>query len=67
MPLTPETEAAYQMLFDTVNQQLEKSAFCTISLGNLFSYFKPLEQSDEISRKKFDLSQLEMQVATRLG
>uniref|UniRef100_A0A0K8W209 DNA polymerase n=2 Tax=Bactrocera latifrons TaxID=174628 RepID=A0A0K8W209_BACLA len=66
VPLTPETEAAYQMLFDTVNQQLEKSAFCTISLGKLFSHFKPLEQSDEISHKKIELPQLEMQVATSL-
>ncbi|XP_017466607.1 PREDICTED: DNA polymerase alpha catalytic subunit [Rhagoletis zephyria] len=66
VPLTPETEAAYQTLVDTVNQQLEKSAFCTISLGKLFSSFKPLEQSDEISHKKIEFSQMEMQVATSL-
>ncbi|XP_054745886.1 DNA polymerase alpha catalytic subunit [Anastrepha obliqua] len=66
VPLTPETEAAYQTLVDTVNEKLGKSAFCTISLGKLFSSFKPLEQSDEISHKKIDLPQMEMQVATSL-
>uniref|UniRef100_W8BG20 DNA polymerase n=1 Tax=Ceratitis capitata TaxID=7213 RepID=W8BG20_CERCA len=66
VPLTPETEAAYQVLFETVNLQLEKSAFCTISLGKLFSYFKPFEQSDTISHKKIDLPQLETQVAISL-
>ncbi|XP_067613903.1 DNA polymerase alpha catalytic subunit [Eurosta solidaginis] len=66
VPLTAETEAAYQLLFDTVNKQLEKSAFCTISLAKIFSHFKPLEQSDEISHRKIEVPQLELQVATSL-
>lgn len=36
--LTPEIEAAYAMLKETVEQQLDKSAFCTISLAKLFEH-----------------------------
>ncbi|XP_055907057.1 DNA polymerase alpha catalytic subunit [Eupeodes corollae] len=34
--LTPEIETAYAMLRETVEQQLDRSAFCTISLAKLF-------------------------------
>ncbi|XP_037949022.1 DNA polymerase alpha catalytic subunit [Teleopsis dalmanni] len=53
--LTPEIEQAYRVLRETVDQQLEKSAYCTISMANLFSGIKSLETSDEISHKKIIL------------
>ncbi|KAL7728991.1 hypothetical protein ACLKA6_019827 [Drosophila palustris] len=36
-PLTPELEQAYQLLFDTVDQQFQSSGYVVISLGNIFA------------------------------
>lgn len=35
--LTPELEQAYQLLFETVEQQFQSSGYVVISLGNIFS------------------------------
>ncbi|XP_034487330.1 DNA polymerase alpha catalytic subunit [Drosophila innubila] len=35
--LTPELEQAYQLLFDTVEQQFQNSGYVVISLGNIFA------------------------------
>ncbi|KAH8419158.1 hypothetical protein KR222_006936, partial [Zaprionus bogoriensis] len=35
--LTPELEQAYQLLYDTVDQQFQNSGYVVISLGNIFA------------------------------
>lgn len=35
--LTPELEQAYQLLFETVEQQFQSSGYVVISLGNIFA------------------------------
>lgn len=48
------------MLHETVDQQLQKSAYCTIALSKLFASLKPLAQSDEISLQKIDLPSVQV-------
>lgn len=35
--LTPELEQAYQLLFETVEQQFQSSGYVVISLGSIFA------------------------------
>ncbi|XP_013098926.1 DNA polymerase alpha catalytic subunit [Stomoxys calcitrans] len=53
--ISPEVAAAYHVLRETVDQQLEKSAYCTIALSKLFANMKPLSQGVTIPQKKIDI------------
>ncbi|KAM7360184.1 DNA polymerase alpha catalytic subunit [Cochliomyia hominivorax] len=52
--ISPEVTAAYHVLRETVDQQLQKSAYCTIALSKLFVNLKPLVKNDEIPHQKID-------------
>lgn len=53
--ISPEVTAAYHVLRETVDQQLEKSAYCTIALSKLFAGWKPLLHDEVVAQKKIDL------------
>ncbi|KAI8124623.1 DNA polymerase alpha catalytic subunit [Lucilia cuprina] len=63
--ISPEVTAAYHVLRETVDQQLQKSAYCTIALSKLFVNLKPLSKSDEISHQKINMPAV--QVAASLA
>lgn len=65
MNVSPEVTAAYHVLRETVDQQLQKSAYCTIALCKLFVNLKPLSKRDEISHQKIDMPTV--QVAASLA
>uniref|UniRef100_A0A1A9W2C3 DNA polymerase n=1 Tax=Glossina brevipalpis TaxID=37001 RepID=A0A1A9W2C3_9MUSC len=53
--LEPELIAAYQLLLDAVNRQLEKTAYGEINLGRLLLPTKPYMKIGENFHKKIDL------------
>lgn len=39
--ISPEVTAAYNVLYETVDQHLQKSAYCTITMAKLFANMVP--------------------------
>ncbi|XP_005185222.2 DNA polymerase alpha catalytic subunit [Musca domestica] len=58
--ISPEVTAAYHVLRETVDQQLEKSAYCTIALSKLFAGWKPLLHDEVVAQKKIDLPSVQV-------